>query len=579
MFRSLGLAGVLILAPALACPAGDVPKAARWLGPETAIYLEITRPVVLLDKAGDERILALYRAVPGLEANLRGNAQLAQLRQVADLVAGEAETSTAQALRDLTAGGIYLSVEGANRVVMVVVPRDEAALRKLHDTVLRLARKDAAANNRPDPVQARDYRGLTAYSVAPNEAHAIVDGALLVATGPDVLRAAIDRGLDSGRSVADLAPWKARREALAGDALAFAFAHMDRVRELDPAKYANAQPNAGAVFLLGPWEESLRKAPWLAATLAWTDANLAAEITLPPPASGHADALKRFVPPGGSGAAAPLNPPGTIASLTLWRDLASIWEVRGDIFPPEAQQGLSQLDTTAGTFFGGRDFGTGVLGSLGSDWRLVVAQQDFGALDVVPEVKLPAAAVVFKLKPGDEEFATRLQAAFQSLIGLLNLGSAQTKAPPLILGSDTCEGITIATSKYQAPKAGTGPVHQRHNASPSMALVGDRVIVSSTLALAKDLIRALKAPAPADRPETLIVEADGRALAALVDLNRPRLVMQNMLDKGNDKPRAEAEIDVLKQLLVYLGRGRLTATDAAEASTLRLRFDLQKAGD
>ena len=237
-------------------------------------------------------------------------------------------------------------------------------------------------------------------------------------------------------------------------------------------------------------------------------------------------------------------------------------------------QGLAKLDGVAGQFFGGSDFGTGVLGALADDWRLVVALQDYSAMKPVPDVKLPAFALIVDLKPDDDDFAQRLKVAFQSFIGLANLGAAQSKSPPLELVSETVEGVTIATSRYMLPKVAPDPkepVHQRHNFSPSAAQVEDHFILSSSLGLARDLVRALKA---ARRPEepTLLTDADGRELARLVELNKPRLVMQNMLEKGHDKAQAESEIGVLIQLLRYLGRGRLWSRTARRTCELGLNF-------
>ena len=107
-----------------------------------------------------------------------------------------------------------------------------------------------------------------------------------------------------------------------------------------------------------------------------------------------------------------------------------------------------------GPFLGrGRDFGTGVLGALGTDWRLVVARQDPSTLDPMPDDKLPAFALIADLKPDDEEFAIRLKAAFQSFVGLVNLGAAQKGEPPLEQGSEVFEGVTISTASYMVSKA------------------------------------------------------------------------------------------------------------------------------
>ena len=251
---------------------------------------------------------------------------------------------------------------------------------------------------------------------------------------------------------------------------------------------------------------------------------MAAELILPVPPGGRGAAFRGFVPPEGSGAPALAKPPGMIASLSLWRDLSAVWESRADLFPPEAVQGLAQLDTFAGQFFGGRDFGTGVLGALTSDWRLVVAMQDYAAMSPVPDVKLPAFALVVDVRPDDDDFAARLKVAFQSFVGLANLGAAQSKAPPLELGSETFEGVTISTTHFMAPAKKASdeaadakePVHSRHNFSPSAAQVGEHFILSSSLGLTRDLVKSLKSPGKPD-DATLAVEAEGAALAGLVD--------------------------------------------------------------
>ena len=171
----------------------------------------------------------------------------------------------------------------------------------------------------------------------------------------------------------------------------------------------------------------------------------------------------------------------------------------------------------------------------------MVARQDAAKLDPRPDTILPAFALVIDVKPDDKEFATRLMSAFQSFIGLANLGAAQSKAPPLMLGSETVDGVTISTSKYVLPTAakaeegkGKEPVHQRFNFSPSAAMVENHFILSSSLGLARDLVKAVKEPATAT-DSTLLIEADGEALAALIGQNKDRLVMDNMVKKGNDK--------------------------------------------
>ena len=180
---------------------------------------------------------------------------------------------------------------------------------------------------------------------------------------------------------------------------------------------------------------------------------------------------------GGDRAAAPAA--RTIASLSLWRDWATIWESRADLFTPEVVQGFAQLDTLAGQFFGGREFGADVLGAFDPHWRLVVAQQDYAAMKPAPDHKLPAFAIVAELNGSQDDFAERLKIAFQAIIGISNVEAAQKKAAALELGSEEVDGVThrdheVSWSRARrrpanepAPSGTTTPRRPRRSASTS----------------------------------------------------------------------------------------------------------------
>ena len=577
MRRSTLLLAVLAISarPALG---GEPPKAARWLSPETAIYLEIPRPEALWDRVSDERLKTALEASPQYR-NVAGNSQLTQAKVVLGALAFQLGTTTGQGLRDLGGGGLVVGVEGPDRVVLAVTPKDPAFLERAHKSLVDFARKDAAKNGRPDPVKEAEYKGVKGFSVSDKEAHAVIDGTLLVATGGEALKSVIDRIQDaSAKNLSQDADWTSARGAAREETVAWSFVRLDRLRELDPKRFGkDAKPNPGALFLLGPWVESLQKSKWAALRLDWTDGRLGAELLLPRPAGGYSPTFARYIPPKSAGAPGLIEPPGTIASLALWRDLASIWEVRGEIFPPESQASFAQLDSFAGTFFGGRDFESGVLGSLSNQWRLIVARQDAKALDPKPDVILPAFALVIDLNGEDVDFSQRLQAAFQSFVGLSNLGAAQQKSPPLMLGSETFEGVTLLTSRYIAPRTSPAgePVNGRFNFSPAAAQVDTHFILSSSVGLARDLIRSLKNPPPAG---DMVLEgrARGAEVASLVEQNLDRLVEQNMLEKGNDRKRAEGEIAGLTALLRYLGQGSITAHDDPDRLRIDLHFDLAR---
>ena len=593
--------------------AAVAPRGAEWVAADSVIHVEATRPAVLLDRVLGEGFQAYLKAIPAYSRYLKSPEFVQQAAHV-KFIATMLDTSWDQGLRDLTGGGAILSVEAVGKapaIVLVVTPKSPAFLAKTHAKLVEFARADASGKGRPDPIKTKDYRGITTYSVSPEEAHAIVKETLVVANGFEALTRTIDRALDAPKAGVKVDAERAARQGKArsnADTVAWGVVRLDKLRALDN-KFAvpdKDKVDPGATFLFGPWIEALRKSDRLSASITWSDSKLSADIDLPMARDKYSETFARYLPPKGQGAPALLAPKGVIGNLTLWRDLSSIWEVRNDIFPPQTVQNLAQLDSFAGQFFGGRDFGSGVLASLGTNWRVVVAEQDFAKINPVPDLKLPAFALVIDLKPDDDEFAQRLRVAFQSFIGLANLGAAQTKAPPLESGSEIVDGVTILTTRYLAPKvekapetpgvpAKKAPIHQRHNFSPSAVQVGNTFVLSSSTGLARDLVPILKAsgkprfdvkssngvaqelvPTLKTRTETAVLDVNGATLARLVDANRTRLVMQNMLEKGNDKAKAETEIDVLAAIVRYLGHATLTASDADDALRFKLDFALGK---
>ncbi|MDR3638297.1 MAG: hypothetical protein P4L84_31125 [Isosphaeraceae bacterium] len=581
----LGILAPVVLTFGAALPArGEVPKISRWVGNDAVIYVEAARPAELLDQVTGVSFQKLLGTIPVYSRYIKSD-DYQRGRQVLDLIAGQLDTTWDKGLRDLVGGGAVLAVEAgegkAPTIYLLVAPRDPAFLKRANTTLLELARKDAAVKGNPDPVKSAEYRGFTGYASGEKGAYAIVQDVLVIADRGDTVKMLVDRVVDGpkdGGSIVDDAGWKARHAQVKPGGLAWGYARLERLRQLDAQKFSVPEKTKlPQTLFFGSWIEALRKGPWVAASLSWSDGRLAADVTLPAPAGGYGAPYKGYVPPTGTTSAPLLNPPGTIASISLWRDLSALWETRADLLAPEEVQGLAQLDTVAGQFFGGRDFGAGVLGALQPHWRVVVAQQDYGAMKPAPDLKYPAVALVIDLKPDDDDFAQRLKVAFQSIAGLANLNAAQSKAPPLELGSETFEGVTIATTRFMpskdSPANGKEPVHYRHNYSPSAAQVDSHFIISSSLGLTRDLIKTLKAPAKPGQA-TLALEADGGVLAGLLELNRNRIVMQNMLEKGNDKAQAEAEVGTLLSVLRYLGHGRLTVQDAADALKVNLEFVL-----
>jgi hypothetical protein len=572
-------------------------SATNWISADAAVCLEIPHPDQLIDRLTDPRILD-YASSLAQYRNLLQNKQFREFGTIVKLIAAQLDTTWDQGLKDLTGGGIVVAAEAEKatepRVFVIITPKNESLLSRAHEALLKLARGDAAGKGKPDPVKTSDYHGVTVYTTGDGSApsYAIVRGRLVASNSAKslatlidrIVQGAPDRSASGGTKLSDSAEWKALESKGSGGDSVRALARLDRLRKLDAARFTMSEkPDTGITLLFRSWYEMLKRAPWIAASIRWSEKELAAALELPLYKDGHLAIVKGFVPDGKEGTSGIIEPPGTIASLSLWRDWATIWESRADLFSPEVAQNLAQLDTVAGQFFGGREFGADFLGAFGPHWRLVVSQQDFNSLKPPPDLKLPSFAIVAEIAEPEGDFGQKLKTAYQTIVGLSNVDATQQKAAPLELGSEEVDGVTLATARYVLPQGGGGEnltPQRRYNFSPSAAQVGKYFILSSSRGLARVLIKELKGKAGGTNQgavsrSTLAVEADGHELARILEENRDRFAMQTMLERGETKDKAQSQVDGMLAFVRYLGRGRLSVEDSPSASRLELKFQLK----
>ena len=286
---------------------------------------------------------------------------------------------------------------------------------------------------------------------------------------------------------------------------------------------------------------------------------------------------------------------GVLASVSLKRDLASWWAAREDLLEPQAVGGLLQFEQIMGILFGGKSFGEEVLPQFRDEILLLARNQKHEDLEAPPSPTLPGFAVVFELS-GAGEFANSLVGAFQTVVGLMNADRAQKKKDggiPMLLTTEKVSGRELYTVKSNTPAAGkkAGLVH---NFTPSFAVVGERVLISSSKELARlvveEIVTLPGGEPPADageaggeesRPATSSGDSltiDGAQLGALLEANEEFLVADVMLKKGRTKEEAEEEIEPLIGLSRHLRDVRLETTKGENAADLRLRIRLAKPG-
>jgi hypothetical protein len=394
------------------------------------------------------------------------------------------------------------------------------------------------------------------------------------------VQAALDRRAGKLRSLVDLPEYQQARAQVEPGQAAWALLRLSALRLLPNVNEALARraDNPLTELLLGGILDTVKHAPLVSASLHASSHGATLRLHLPrQPEKLAAARAWHFPPPGEPAGLAPLRPAGAIATLAAYRDLAGMWQARDELFDEGTRAGLAQADSNLGLFFSGRDFGTEVLGQLSPRFQLVAARQTFSPDQPQPAVKLPALALVLELKQPDE-FADELLAAYQSLLGLLNLQAAQEGRPKLLLASEEYRGVSISKATYLAAADTDKTAAPNYfNASPACARVGSRFVLSSTLELAKSLVDSLLDPAAAapdssSAADNVFLEINVPQGAAVLEDNRSSLVSQNMLSEGHSREQAEQQVGLLLDVLRLLGTARLRL--AADAELLKLEASL-----
>ncbi len=566
---------VLVLQRAVA--AEGLPPASLWIGGDAALVIEVSEPGALLEpllspEAG--------RAWAALTENQKGNLKFQQLEGMVAYLELQLGTNWRAGLRQLLGGGLAFAIEPGGGVLLAVDAKDGKVLGQLEEVVRHFAASEAAKQGRTEQVASREYRGVTTWSLSTNESHAILGSRLLLANRP----AALDRALDlraqaAGKDITSVPLYQAALQAVGKDALGRVFVNMQLLRQAPNVKEALAKEiNPMGALLLGDTKEALGQANWLALGAYIRDGKLVLKAFTDgqAPATSKAAAFATPHQPG-EGIMPALDVPGGIACLSLYRDLRAFYSAKDDLFP-ERTSGLVFFENMMGIFFSGIELTEGVLGQTRPDLRVVVAVQRYDPSIGTPASQVPAFAAVLRLR-NPQAFGETVEEAWQKAIGLANFTRGQDAKPGLILDRATHNGVKYSLSYFRPPDGqDKSAIDTRYNFRPTLARPGDYLILSSTDGLARDLIDAVQkesaaAPKPSQATHAAL-ELDGAQLHAILVANREQFIRKNMVEKGNSRAQAEAEIGILLAAAGYLDRAALTLgrVHACPQATLELKF-------
>lgn len=576
----LGLAlPVLLLGTAVA--AEPLPAASRWIPQDAIVALEISRPKALLDLVFDEDTIRAVNALPVYQ-QLASGPEFKQFQQVVTFLETVFDTDWKTGLGRAIGGGVTFAAGADESIYVVVEAEDQRMLERLHEILLGFARDGATKEGQPGRVASAEYGGVTGWTFGGDEAHVIVGSRLLLSNKPESLKRMIDLRADpEGASLAASPVYLAAQRAAGPDPVATAFVNLQVLKAHPPvAEALEASDNPLTALLFAGVMQSLRAANWVGMGLDIDGDALKLQIATDDRATDTPD-MAAFAKPSrpGQGALPGLKVPRQIAGLSLYRDLHAFYGAKDDLFA-DRTSGLIFFENMMGIFFTGRDLTEEVLGQLEPEIRVVVAEQDYDPAIGTPALQIPSFAAIFRMKD-PERFSVIMEEAWQKGLGLINFTRGQQAEPGLILDKPIHSGTKFTMSYFSTvEESGTTDLDARFNYRPSLATLGDYLVLSSTEDLTRDLIDALKAemagPAEVLAQTHSLLEIDAVQLASILDANRPNLVRQNMIDDGNTRDEAEAQIGLILTIVEYLGQASLTlgAREGLSAASLELNLNL-----
>ncbi len=561
-----------------ASAAEPLPPAARWIPQDALVVVEVSNPEALLDLAFDPRMTDKVTSVPAYK-QLISTPQAIQFFGIIKFLEMSIGTDWRTALDKSIGGGITLAACPDDVALLIIDAKDGEMLKQLHETFLGFAKDEATKQGQADRVRSAEYGDVTGWTFNGEEAHAIIGNRLIFASKPKGLLAVLDRRADENAESLDTLPaYRAAKKSSGADAVASAFVNLGILKQVpDFAKALKNDENPLTSLLFAGLTEALLDSNWLAFGLTIKDDTLSLEATAdgktgdPKGAAAFAFSNKP-----GEGALPNLVVPRRIAAMSFWRDLHAFYAAKDDLFP-ERTSGLIFFENMMGIFFSGRDLTEDVLAETYPEVRVVVAEQAYG--DSLPQMHIPSFAAIFRLR-NPEKFGLVAEEAWQKAIGLVNFTRGQQAQAGMIIRQPTHDETTY-TMAYFLPGEKGAVMESRHNFRPSLVVLGDSLILSSTDALAEDLIDALKKeianPAEALSQTHSLVEFDVTRLASILAANRDNLIRQSIIEKGNTEEEAAAETDLLLTIIRNLGQLTLSlgSHDAISHATLQWNLDLK----
>lgn len=548
---ALALLPVLALQPQ---PAVAADSAAAWIPQEAILVVEVTKPRVLLEKAFSEGIVGMVTSHPTYKQQM-DSPEAKQAKNLVKYFENKYDTDWQTLVKKLIGGGVTWAVGPNEASLLIVESEDAEMLNDIHEFFL------AVSGNAGEPEELA--QGMKAYRSGPKEAHVIVDNRLVLTNQPELLKKVAQmKGSSSAACIAQSKRYQQAKLALGDECFASVFADMNVLKQV-PGFQQGLQnlDNPLAHLVFAPLLGALQQSTWLGVGIGLNGDTAELDIAMDGEANDPS-AADGFAWPSepDDGAFPNLDVNGKIAGLSFYRDLYSFYAAKDDLFP-ERTSALIFFENMMGIFFTGRDLTEEVLKETRPDVRLVVANQEYR--NGTPQTQIPGFALVARMKD-PEKFSLIAEEAWQKALGLVNFTRGQQAQAGLIIDRPTHGDVKYTMAYFsEAGEEDANALDIRFNFQPSLAMPGEYLILSSSDSLTRSLIDSLqKETADKVKPvagANTILEINGKQLGTILDSNREALIRQNMVEEGNTRQQAEAQIGIMLTIARHIGQVALQA--------------------
>jgi hypothetical protein len=504
----------------------------------------------------------LADAVTGLAA-FRDARKLAAVRQLYDsapvrralqlLAFAEKELGAEwpELLDQLGGNGVALALqygETTAPAVLVLCGKDEKQVEKAYALAVRVVEEELARQGAKEKPARETVAGVAVTRVGDDIRFARVGATILVSNKAAGLKAAIEQATAERPN-----PHPARKAALGlipKNPLAWLWLDLKSVKESKASKdfFDATREDFLQTLVLGLTIDTVRRSDFLALGLYRETTGFRLALRMPAGRDGMWGDLALHVPPRGKPGTLPLlEPPGTVYSHSLHLDVAYMWNNRARLvnaeFRKQIEEGEKQVSRVLPS--------NASLGELLSMWgpyhRVVVANHDARPYKTEPGQKLPAFGYVGSSR--DPKFATSLGPVLRSagLVGTLQFGMKMTEHEH--------EGVTLVAYRFPEDKPlADDPDGLRFNFEPCFAVVGDEIVLATTVELGKKLITELKKPRSGRSHSAILrgrlsAEAGADAVAGFTE----PLVTDAVLGRGIGLAEARKEVADLVAFVRTLG--------------------------